>query len=285
MARTAAALLLADRRDAIGRALFDRARAAAGEEGFGAGVEDAYAGTVALAIAARQLGEDALADRLAPAIVSRVYLAPRLGLEAVFWVLAASAYGALGAGGPDAVDVEIDGERRRVELREGVAEVAARPGASVRVRAAEPVFVRSESRMLRAAERRDDAPITVRVEGEAGRAGERAALELVVESTAEDELRAVVIEVTLPSAAVLDAPAMAAIARAPAVARVVAADPAGVVRIHLDPLRARAAQHIPLPVRWLGSGRTTGFSLVAYDAARPWAQTVRPGRTLVMEGP
>ena len=96
-----------------------QARAAAGPEGLDPATPDAYVGTLALVIAARQLGEDPLADALAPAILRRLYLAPRLGSEAVFWALAASTYGALGAGAPESVDVEIDGHVQSVSLEGG----------------------------------------------------------------------------------------------------------------------------------------------------------------------
>jgi hypothetical protein len=238
---------------------------------------------VALALAARQAGEDELADSLAPAILRRLYLAPRLGTEAIFWVLAASSYGALGAGAPETVEVEIDGARRRVRLDGGVADLAAPPGASIRVRSASPVWVRVESRTVRAPERRDDAPIRPSIAGEIGGAGERASLELVLESTSDEGVSTPVVEIALPSAAVFDAAARAALERSPAVLRVEGPDPAGVVRLHLAVLRGRSTQHLPLSVRWLASGDSPGLALVAYDAWRPWAQTIRPARAIVIE--
>ncbi|MFH0899348.1 MAG: hypothetical protein V2A73_01835, partial [Pseudomonadota bacterium] len=146
-ARLAAALLLSDRRDAIGRELFGQARAAllAGDhgglvlsnaggpamgnraaanraaanraaanraanqsaghqsvDGHASGIRtsdqavDSWIGTVALAIAAHQLGEDSLVEQLDRGLAPRLYLGLDRDPEATFWLLAASVSGALG---------------------------------------------------------------------------------------------------------------------------------------------------------------------------------------------
>lgn len=286
MARIAAGLLLADRSDSIGRALYERARARATEsDGFGPDVEDAYVGTLALALAARQAGDDAFADALAPAIVRRVHLAPRVGAEAVFWVYAASAYGALGASTPEQVEAEIDGQTETVTLTRGVASIEARPGASVRVRAEERVWVRVESRSVMPLGTSDELPVTVRVDGVPGHVGERAAFEVSLESTTDDELLAPILEITLPSSAAFDERTRAALLASSAVASVEGPDPAGVVRLHLSALRGRGTHHVPLPLRWRAAGESEGFGLVVYDHERPWARTTRPPISVRVEAP
>ncbi|MCZ7686325.1 MAG: hypothetical protein M5U28_49190 [Sandaracinaceae bacterium] len=126
MARMAAALLLVDRRDAPGLALLERARAAIARDAHGRAwvpgdserPGDGWIGTLALAIAARQAGEDALADELASAASTRAYLASRTGVDGAFWAIAASVYGAFGVDGPERVSLVLNGERRAVDLAE-----------------------------------------------------------------------------------------------------------------------------------------------------------------------
>jgi hypothetical protein len=286
MARIAAGLLLADRSDSIGRALYERARARATEaEGFGPEIEDAYVGTLALALAARQAGDDAFADGLGQAIVRRVHLAPRLGHDAVFWAYAASAYGALGAGAPEHVTVEIDGQAQDVTLTGGAVDLVARPGASVRVRADAPVWMRIESRTVMPIATRDDVALAPRIDGVPGRAGERAALELTLESTSDDEIAAPIVEITLPSSAAFDDETRAAVLASSAVESIEGPDRAGVVRLHLHGLRGRASHRVPLPVRFRAPGETRGFGLVVYDRERPWARTTRPATGVEVEAP
>jgi hypothetical protein len=286
MARLAAALLLADRSDAFGRALYERARERAADgQGFAPDVADAYVGTLALALAARQIGDDAFADALAPGLVQRAHLAPRLGPEAVFWAYATSAYGALGASSPSHVTLEIDGARSEIALVDGVATIAAAPGRTVHVVADDLVWARAESRVLRDATTADDVPVSARIDGTSGRLGERAAIELSVESTADAEQSGLVVELTLPSSAAFDDETRRAVLAAPAVTAIDGPDGAGVVRVHLAPLRGRGAHHVPLPVRWRASGRVRGLATVVYAEGSPWSRTSRPAITLDVEAP
>lgn len=290
MARVAAALLLADRADAAGRALAERASAALetdpdGRRFLPAGERpgDALVGTLALAVAARQAGDDDLADELARAAATRLHLVPRLGGDAIFWALAASVYGAFGVVEPTSVRVAVDGRERRVRLRGGAATVPARPGSTVVVTSERPAWVRAESRYLLPIRRTVAGPLSVRLEGDVGRLGRRAGLELVVEATGGDPVPAPVVEVQLPGAARLDDRARATLSRSDAVARVSPPDGAGVVRVHLAPLAGGGAHRVPLPLSWIGRGRTLGLSLTAYEASTPWNASVTPGRRLDIE--
>ncbi|MFH1176706.1 MAG: hypothetical protein V1750_04800, partial [Acidobacteriota bacterium] len=234
MARLAAGLLLLDRRDAAGRQLFRVARAAlvSGQHGgrvlggaAGQG-RDGWIGTAALAIAARQLGEHALALELAAGLAPRLFLGMD-GVEAAFWMLAASVYGAFGSASPTAVAVEtVGGPPRRLTLRDGVGtlELASglRGGASriiVRSHDGRPVLARLEARYLRPVVLSLAAPLSARLDGYVGHVGETAALEITVASASASVVRPV-LEVLLPSAAELSQEALRSMARAPAVLRV-----------------------------------------------------------------
>jgi hypothetical protein len=158
MARLAAGLLLANRRDVPGRALFDEARKALVKSKRGGKVllgetgraVDGWIGTAALAIAARQLGQDTLAKELARGLAPRLYVAHG-NAEAGFWLLAASVYGALGAhgstsrlegaAGPGTIEVELDGARRQLALKRGSVTLAlSRRRLGLVVRSKRPVF-------------------------------------------------------------------------------------------------------------------------------------------------
>lgn len=291
MARMAAALLLADRDDARGLALLARARAALETDahqrrwvpGSPERAGDSFVGTLALAIAARQVGEDALADELADVALTRLYLADRIGVEGVFWALAASVFGVFGVDGPDAVEVEVNGRRERIVLTDGIGRLTLAPNTHLRVVSSAPVWARAESRYLVPIESAERGPIRARIEGTAGRAGETAGFELVVTNAGEDLVGAPVVEVVLPGAAELGRAARAALTRTEGVVSVTPPDGAGVIRIRLAPLASGGERRVPLAWRWIASGHTRGLTLVAYDASRPFEMHVREGRALDIE--
>lgn len=288
MARMAAALLLVDREDARGLALLARARAALELDGSGrrwvAGqaerAGDGWIGTLALAIAARQAGEDGLADELAASAASRLVLVPRVGVEGAFWALAASVYGAFGVDGPERVVVRVDGREATLELSEGSAELALPPTARADLSGAAGALARVEARFVSDAAG-EGGPLRAWVEGDPGRFGERSGLELVVEG--EGEVGAPVVELALPGAARLDAAALAVLRRTAAVQRVSPPDGAGVLRLHLAPLAAGATHRVALPWRWVAAGRTLGLALTSYDASAPSRMSLAPGRMLDLE--
>jgi hypothetical protein len=289
MARVAAALLLVDREDVRGLALLERAREAVQDDAYGrpsvpgddARAGDGWIGTLALAIAERQAGEDTRAGVLARAAASQLVLAPRTGPEGVFWALAASVYGAFGVEAPENVTVVVDGRERVLALSGGVAELALSPRARVEVRG-QRVLARVESRFV--TERvATDGPLRVAIEGEPGGLGDRSALELVVEGRDEVEVGAPVVELTLPGAARMDETALATLRRASAVRRVEAPDAVGLLRIELRSLAAGGTHRLPLPWRWVAAGRTRGLQITSYDASQPWRTSAEAGRELTVE--
>ena len=289
MARLAAGLLLADRRDVPGRELFNRGRAAlvAGEHGGkvlpgdGGHTMDGWIGTVALALAARQLGEGALARELVRGIVPRLYLGLGGDVEAGFWLLAASVYGVFGVHGPRAVEVQVNGKPQLLTLQNGVATLSL-PGRHARVslHSKRPVLARLEARYVRVVAKTAGAALSARMEGHAGSVGDTAALEVVVENTSAALVARPVVEIMLPAPAALSVAAAASMARTAGVERIERPDSQGLLRIHLTPLKAKQERRLPLPVRWVGAGTFRGLSITVHDADRPWRISSRPSRAV-----
>jgi len=294
MARAAAGLLIADRTDAAGRALFDRAREAL-RPGEHAGQvlppsDDApggsWASTAALAIAARQLEQDDLAAELGRALLPRLHVALGDNADAAFWILAASAYGVFGMDGPATVTVEENGVRRTVNLASGSASVPLGPGdLALRIDGGRPVIARVEARYIRPAVDRGDTGIVVRLRGDVGRVGESAGLELVVVNRGSARVRRPVVEVMLPPQAAFRTETERALRRSRVVAGVEAPDARGLLRLRLRSLAPLEEQRIALPVRWQSPGTFDGFAVAAYDATRPWrVSTFAPRRVTVRGG-
>lgn len=303
MARLSAGLLLSDRRDAIGRELFNRARAALVADGHGGRVLlneesalDGWIGSAALAVAARQLGEDGIAEELARGIAPRLFLGMRMGMgtgteaamdsdvEAGFWLLAASAYGAFGAATPEEVEVEVGGTRHRLKLTQGSAALKlTAPDARVRITSTLPVLLRLEAHFRQTAAARNGAPLAVRIDGHVGHAAETAALELTIEGTGKQRLARPVIELEVPGIGALSEEAQARLLSTSGVARIDAPDPAGILRIYLTALDPKQPRRLPLPIQWLGSGRIRGLALTAYNADLPWSLTTLPARALEIQ--
>jgi hypothetical protein len=283
LARLAAGLLLADRRDAVGRELAQRARAAliGGALPEDDGPVDAWIGAAALAIAERQLGEDAVADTLARNLAPRLYLGLGGDPEATFWLLAASVYGVFGADAP----AEVRASGKTIPLEHGIAVVelaASTAGDMVAVSSTAPVLVRLEARYLRPVAARADSSLRVRLDGDPGHAGELAAFELTVENGGAQPVARPTIEIALPGLASLADDARAGLAKAQGVLAVEPADLAGVVRVHLAPLGPRETRRLPVPVRWLGAGDARGLALTAYDDDAPWRLTTVPSQSLTI---
>jgi hypothetical protein len=287
MARVAAALLLVDREDSRGIALLDRAAAAYASDdeghrdalGSSERAADEWIGTLALAVAARQVGRDALADEAAHAAAERLVLTSRAGADALFWAVAASVYGVFGVEMPSEVAITLDGTARTLPLSGGVGELAIGPDSTVEVRSRVPVLARVESRFV-GDRGGQSSPLRARIEGDGGRRGGRSGLELVLEGP---ESGAPVVEIALPGGAAVDSEALAAMRRSAAVRSVGAPDAAGIVRIHLSRLAAGAEHRVPLPWRWIASGDASGLELTAYDASSPERASTTAGRMLVVE--
>jgi len=272
-AKAAAALLLSDPRDQVGRAFFVRVRDAL-EDGLvpGENPRARVVATAALAIAAAQLGETELRDALTAALAPRAYLAMR-DPESAFWLLAASVYGAFGVG--ETESVRWAGEE--VALEDGVGRVRTRVSSrldgTLEHAGSGTLLARITLRYPRAEEARDDAPVELTIEGSAS--GEIAALELVVKATAEVTP---VVAVQLPPGARLDREARAAIAEV--VRRIDAPDARGLVQMQLPTLAEEQELRIPLPIRWIGEGERRGLAVGAWDESRPWEVTSVPARAL-----
>lgn len=285
MARMAAGLLLADRRDVPGRELFERARAAltAGDHrgkrlpGEEERAVDGWIGTVALAIAARQLGHDKLAEQLVREIAPRLYLGLEGGREAEFWLLAASVYGVFGIERPDRVTVKINGKEQQLALDHGVATLPLPGGKqSIEIESDRPVLARVEARYVRPVVGTGKSPLAASLDGHAGYVGDTAALEAVVKNGSKRTIARPVLEILLPSAGVLPRSALATIAAAAGVVRVDAPDAQGLLHLELAPIEPLQELRLPLPIRWIARGKVEGLSMAVFDADQPWRVSSTP---------
>jgi hypothetical protein len=300
LARSAAALLLADPRDAYGRAMFDRVvthletierGGARGRVVVPSTARDQplerLVATLALSVAAHQLGEHGLAEELLRGAAFDDHIAIRAGGEALFWWLAAGAYGVLSTpeGAPpasDSVTVVVDGRTLTATLENGFAAIAlegagARPSVSVRTEG--PVVVRAESLAFGRFDERGDAPLGLSIVGEPGDARHVSSLELTVH--ANREAREPVLHIQLPAGARADEALLAAIRSAPGVVSAELRTP-GLVRVRLVSMASGVDLRIPLPLSWMVRGTVHGLAVVAFEAAVPGRMTILPQRTFTI---
>mgnify|MGYP002866995736 CR=1 FL=1 len=281
-ARAAAALLLVDAGDGHGRAMVEGLRESDALRAMGLRGEDAadsFQGTLALALAAHQVGDDALAERMARGAANHAGFAARGRGAALFWWLALDAYGVLGARAPESVTVRVDGERHTVALRDGVGvldlgEVAMD---DVVVESEHPVFARAETLYGRALGARDEGPLAVSLAGRAGAVGAPAGFEVQVVASAE--VGTPVVDIQLPASAIVDALLLRSVQASSAVQRVEAREP-GFLRVHLIPMREGQALTFALPLVRIAASPVRGLGMVAYPATRPAAMSVVAPRTL-----
>jgi hypothetical protein len=286
LARAAAALLLASPDDAYGRVMFDRAVAHLHDAGGGrlvtastnrAGALEEITASLALAVAAHQLGQDALARALITGALSRDHLVTHAGGEPLFWWLANGAYGVLGGGTPASARVSVGGRSTDATFDHGVAIVpidspSGSVGVDVTTTGDALALVRAEAIYVEPFTAESNGPIELALEGDVGAADGTAALELVVR--AREAVRAPVVMLELPAGFDLDDESLAAqLTRAGGVMSVTPRRP-GFVRVTLGALGAGQELRIPLALRWTLGGTLHGLAAVAYDAERPEARTV-----------
>ncbi|MFK7985225.1 MAG: pre-peptidase C-terminal domain-containing protein [Sandaracinaceae bacterium] len=289
LARAAGALLLADPRDTFGRAMLERAASHLTDTSDGGArvvpsddrddVIESLSATYALAVAAHQTGDSALAERLVRGALSRDHVALRAGGETAFWRIAAGAYGAMGTDA-ESVTVRIDGRSEEVSLTSGRGVLPLRPSAGehevVVEGGAGHALVRVEAAVERPFTAREDGPLSLRIDGEAGDAGSLAALELTV--TANEAVARPVLDIALP-AGVTASEGLRASMRSGDVISVEARAP-GFVRVRLSAMANGTERRVSLPLRWTVYGTLRGLGVVGYPLSRPSAMTVLAPRTL-----
>ena len=124
--------------------------------------------------------------------------------DAMLYWFALSAYGALGVGEPEGLEVNVGGGWQPVTLEEGraVVDVNLSPGgrlrAKVRTTGGAVVYARVETVFGAAFEERSDAPFTLSIAGDVGRLGGVAGLVLEVQA-GEEAVQQPVIELQLPA--------------------------------------------------------------------------------------
>ena len=292
MARLSAGLLLADSEDMAGRKLFELARAklVAGAHGGKTllgekGREiDGWIGTLALAIAARQLGEESLLKELAKSIAPRSYLGMQGAVEPAFWLLAASAYGVFGIEPAGSAMASVAGKSHPLQFREGVATLALpKSGGTVLIKTQRPVLVRVEARYVRPVVKTKASALSAQIQGEVGYSGDTAALEVLIRNGSGKAVERPVVEIELPSAASLSPAALETMAATEGILRIVPPDLAGVLRIYLSALGAKQDRRFALPILWIGEGKVSGLSSTVFDASTPWLISSNPGRTIELK--
>lgn len=304
LARGAAALLLADRRDIRGRTMFALARRQL-EPGFRGGLvvsldeesaggvtgrasADQVVSTAALAIAAHQTGDNELARQLGQGLAARAHVATALGGETLFWFLAARAFGVFGTADSLEVTVEQGDTRRAVQIGSESVSIPLdlpRPGREAELRISyagrqEAIpLAHTVATYVRPVRSASEGPLRATLEGDVGFAGERSAYVITLSNESEDVVDRSVLLVTLPAGARLDDTAINALSRTAGVANVDEADRRGVVRIELGSVFPETQRRLPLPVVWTAAGRQRGLGLAAFPEDRAWEISVTPEMT------
>jgi hypothetical protein len=291
MARLAAGLLLADGEDMPGRQLFHLAQAElvpgdhggktlVGENG---SQLDAWIGTLALAIAARQLGEEEILAELVQSIAPRSYLGMQGEVEPAFWLLAASAYGVFGIEDASSGTATLAGKTHKLKFVDGIATMALpRQSSKVVLHSASPVLARVEARYVRPLGPASDSPLSAKIGGELGHSGDSAALEVTVHNASSEAIARPIVELILPSAALLSTQGLATIAAIAGVDFVDEPDGAGLLRMHLHELGPKQDRRISLPIQWIGEGKVRGLAVSVYDANEPWQISSTAGRSMML---
>jgi hypothetical protein len=294
MARTAAALLLADPGDARGLAMYERASAAVADVPGGRlvtpsaarmGTIEQLTASLALAVAAHQVGDDTLAHALVRAVLYRDNLVLSRGGEALFWWLAVGAYGVLGAD-PSDVRVSVDGTSATATFEGGVAVLpATRAGAgsglSASVSSSDGMVVaRLEAVYGIPFTDRTDGPFTLVLEGDPGSLRRVAALELAI--TATEEVGRPVLYLQLPAGVEADDALLASVGSSPYVASLERRRP-GLLRMVLRPMSAGTTALVSLPVAWTARGTVRGLGAIVHPADAPERMTVIAPRAFDIE--
>lgn len=285
LARAAGALALVDARDVHARAMFDRAVRALRDVNRGEGrgqrlvpsegrrvVIEALTATLALAVAAEQLGDHALAVRLVRGVAIDDHLVMAAGGEALVWWFVAASVGAFGA--PSDASIDVGEGRRDVDLSSGLAIVelpAARSDFGLRVSATGAVMARAEAVTDAPHRPREDVAIRTSVRGLRGSVARPAALELVVRF--EETIMRPAILVQMPPAVAVDEALVSSMRNAGCLADV-EARAGGIIRMRGTPRGRDFACIIPMPVRWQAAGEVSGFATIAYDEDDPHRMTV-----------
>jgi hypothetical protein len=311
LARGAAALLLADSRDIRGKTMltlakehlvsgFRGGRVVAlhlandkkkNETPSREGAEQLQA-TAALALAAHQVGDDALSADLALGLASEANTATSLGGETLFWFLAARAFGVFGMIGdkrPIEMDVSIGkGAPKKVTLGHqpvviSIEDLGPKDKTVIRVEPKEAgilPLVFASSTYVRPAEPLNKGPLRAELTGDTGFASERSAFIATISNTSNSSVDRPVLFISIPSGAELDETAKEAIARNEQVIAVDEPDARGIVRVRLKPLSLGNKVQLPISLLWSAAGRRTGLFLAAFPEDRDRELSVTPPREI-----
>lgn len=298
LARVAAALLVADPEDGYGIALLERALSSTTERDGARRVtlddtlaqgSEATGAALALALAAHHVGEDAVRDQLVRGAMQTFGTVARDPDDALLYWFALSAYGALGVGEPEGLELNVGGGWQPVTLEQGraIVDVTLTPGerlrAKVRTTGGAAVYARVETVFGAAFEERDDAPFTLAIAGDVGRLGGVAGLVLEVQA-GDEAVAQPVVELQLPAGVPDDEALENALAASAAVITAEVRRP-GFVRLTLAPLNAEQQHSVPLAFAWTSASAVRGLGAAGYDASHPTRMTVLPPRLLTPSAP
>lgn len=244
-----------------------------------------FASTLALALAAHTVGDDAFASRLLGGAFAHQAEIARLSGAPLLWLLATSSYGALGTDAPTHAFVRINGAVTPLVFDHGravvdIASVGPDSDFDIQVSREDGSFLvaRVEASFGTRFTARDGGAVSLSLAGDVGHVGTRSAMELTV--TPHGITHDVVVDVSLPVGAEADEVALSVLRRTGnGVVNVEAREP-GFVRITLRGLAVDAPVVLPLPVAWRLAGTVRGFGTVAYPEADPARMTVLAPREL-----
>lgn len=281
LAFASSALLLLQPDDVHARAMYEVAKSSVVESVGGLmlprQVDDANsqqnrAATLALALAAHSVEDDAFAQRLLGGAFAFQSEVARAGGAPLLWMLAHSAYGSFGIRGASHALLSIDGGTQELVFEHGRAvvdlpnstpgsehtiEVSRGDGGSVAARVESSFGVPFTTRQ---------GSIDLAMNGVVGMVGSRSALELTVTTHAPNTR--MILDIRLPAAARADESLLAALKQVQGVTAVSLRDP-GFMRVEFTPQALGEAMRLPLAVEWRHAGHFAGFGVVAYPSDTP----------------
>ena len=248
---------------------------------------DAPRSTVLLAMAELSLGSRERAFVLLRTVARWAALGHPLPSD-VRALARAAADRLMGGEAPDAVAIEVDGERHEVPLLDGAAELdlpslagSGRHMVRVTLGGDAPLWVRVDADygLPWSVRPPRPGPLRMSLEGEVGALESVSELELVVVNRAPRTIPRPIVEIELPTGAELTEAERARMGiRVRSITR-----GEGVLTLHLAPQRPGNELRIPLPIRWSVAGTLAGLGMVGYAEDRPDDVTVLAPRDLAIE--
>lgn len=276
LARSAAALLLLDADDLGAQKMYELAKRHVEPGAIGkhlvpsrdhASEREDLTGTLALAVAAHAMRDETLAHDLFRYAAGRSAAIAQLGGETLFWWLASGAYGAAGQA-PASVNAgenpewQWNGSSAAIPLAQATRANVGLEGGTLlaRLEATYGVAVRTQN-----------AALSFALRGDAGRAAGRAGFELEVATDTASP--APIINIQLPAEVDATDELIELLTASPAVQHAEVRRP-GMLELRLAPMTGGQTIRFALPIRWRSAAELDGLTVIGFDAASPWKQTI-----------